>query len=214
MRALDPQSRSTLDSVIQHPWVGLMNGLPPCREPSPGQHQAATEAMVHLGFQKEVIDRALLEARYDPVMGTYLMLLSRQWPDEEEPDPAITPKLLSPDGAHCAPMPEDHLQPEVSGCETLRVSQKEDAQKPTTTSGPGIPQEDASVQSSVSGSGTLLRDAWKPSMASRSGPVLREARGHSAILLPGPLQEEAPLPDTTLPGPVEEHSTTACQAPS
>ncbi|XP_054553744.1 uncharacterized protein LOC129146203 [Talpa occidentalis] len=168
---LDPLSGSNLDSVIQHPWVRLTNGLP-CREPSQGQHKDTMEAMVRLGFWKEVIDRALLEGRYDPVMGTFLKLLSRQRVDEEGPDPTISPKLLSPDGAHCAPIPEDHWQPEVSGPEKLRVglSPKQDAQKPTTTSGQGIPQEDASIQSSVSSSGTLMPDAWKPSMASSQGP--------------------------------------------
>ncbi|XP_054544583.1 MAP/microtubule affinity-regulating kinase 3-like [Talpa occidentalis] len=187
MMTLNPQSRSTLDSIIKHPWVGLPNGLPPCREPSLGQHEAATETMVCLGIRKEDIDRALLEARYDDLMGTYLMLLSRQRADEEGPDPAITPKLLSPDGAHCFLMPEDHLQPEVSGHETLRVglSPEQDAQKPTTTSGPGIPQEDAGVQSSVSGSRPVLREAWGP----------------NTISLPGPLQEEALPPSTTSPGP-------------
>ncbi|XP_037348472.1 serine/threonine-protein kinase MARK1-like [Talpa occidentalis] len=66
MMTLDPQSRSTLDSIIKHPWVGLPNGLPPCRKPSLGQHEAATETMVCLGIRKEDIDRALLEAREPP----------------------------------------------------------------------------------------------------------------------------------------------------
>ncbi|XP_054553742.1 serine/threonine-protein kinase MARK2-like [Talpa occidentalis] len=203
MEMLDPQSRSTLYSIFKHPWVGLTNGLPPCPEPTPGQHKATMETMDHLGLGKEVINRVLLEARYDDVMGTYLMLLSRQRADEEGPEPAISPKRLSPDGAHCFLMPEDHLQPEVSVHETLKVGvlPKQDAQKPTTTSRTGIPQEDTGMRSSVPSSGPLMPDAWKPSMASRSGPVLQEAWGPNTISLPGPLQEEALRPSTTLPGP-------------
>ncbi|XP_054544939.1 MAP/microtubule affinity-regulating kinase 3-like [Talpa occidentalis] len=209
MMTLDPQSRSTLDDIIQHPWVGLTNGLPTCHEPSPGQHKAATKAMVRRGYRKEVIDRALSEGRYDPIMATYLMLLARQRPVEEGPDPAISPKLPCPDGAHCASIPEDHRQPEVSGRENLQVglAHKQDSQKPTTTSGPGIPQEDPGVQSYVSGSGPLLPDACKPSMASRSGPVLREAWGPNTTSLSGPVLREAWGPNTTsLPGPLQEEA--------
>ncbi|XP_054553741.1 serine/threonine-protein kinase MARK2-like [Talpa occidentalis] len=177
MVMLDPQSCSTLYSIFKHRWVGLTNGLLPCPEPTPGQHKATMETMDHLGLGKEVINMVLLEARYDDVMGTYLMLLSRQRADEEGPEPAISPKRMSPDGAHCFLMPEDHLQPEVSVHETLKVGvlPKQDAQKPTTTSRTGIPQEDTGMRSSVPSSGPLMPDAWKPCMASSSGPMLREA---------------------------------------
>ncbi|XP_037374570.2 serine/threonine-protein kinase MARK2-like [Talpa occidentalis] len=75
MMVQDPQGRSSLEAIQQHPWVRPTQGLLAVHEPSPSHHDAAlAEAMVSMGDQRQQSQTAVVERRFDEVMGSDLIL--------------------------------------------------------------------------------------------------------------------------------------------
>ncbi|XP_037358086.1 proline-rich proteoglycan 2-like [Talpa occidentalis] len=97
----DPQTRSTLDSVLQHPWVGLENGLLPCSEPSP----AATTRPRRKPCGPGIPERGHLQGGfggkirrgYGDLLDTALQAAGG---GGGGPGPPLLPQALGPVGAH------------------------------------------------------------------------------------------------------------------
>ncbi|XP_037376941.1 serine/threonine-protein kinase MARK2-like [Talpa occidentalis] len=215
----DPQSRSALESIIQHPWVRMKNGLLPWREPAHGHHDnAIIEAMVSMGYERHEIVRALEEGKYNDVMGTYLILHYRKREEEgwghaffrEPSPPPVAPWDLASEA--CPP------QPEVSGEDKLRIVScylqtqeftpgskhisESSFQLEDATTMPGLQLEDAWGPSTTYVPTALLMDAWEPSTATLPGPPLETVREQSSTSLPTPqLEGPGEHRTTSVPGP-------------
>ncbi|XP_054546666.1 serine/threonine-protein kinase MARK2-like [Talpa occidentalis] len=141
MMALDPQGRSSLEAIQQHPWVRASRELLAVRQPSPSHQDAAlTEAMVRLGYRPQQIQAAVGERRFDAVMGTYLILRSRRRarPARREPwrpglpggPPAGVRGGAAPGGRaqsgyrRARPGPQDHLREDPAAGPLLRAQQQ------------------------------------------------------------------------------------------
>nr|KAF6426416.1 hypothetical protein HJG59_009124 [Molossus molossus] len=74
---LDPDERPAFDDIMKDRWLnmGYADELSPYREPAQeGLNPQIINSMANMGFDKENIITSVTEQKYDPVMGTYLIL--------------------------------------------------------------------------------------------------------------------------------------------
>ncbi|XP_037375366.2 MAP/microtubule affinity-regulating kinase 4-like, partial [Talpa occidentalis] len=208
MMVLDPQERSSLEAIQQHPWVRPTQGLLAVREPSPSHHDAALA---------EAMDRASGRSASSPS--------SPQVGDTREDSSTPTPGPLQRDAPERSatptpgPLREDAW--EESDTSILDILQ-EVAPEPSATSIPGPQVEDSATPRSR----PLRVDAWEESATSIPDPLQEGAPDQSATSIPSPqaedsatsiqepLQEEAPEQSaTSIPGPQVEDSATPRSRP-
>ncbi|XP_054552475.1 MAP/microtubule affinity-regulating kinase 4-like [Talpa occidentalis] len=224
MLVLDPQSRSTLESVIEHPWV-QMKGSPPLGEPAGGHHgMAVMEAEVRQDCWRPEIVSVLAEGSFNDVMGTEQTLCGGeeegegQWDEGEGPSQASSQEHFAPTATQCdLDWEESLLQPEVWACKTspVSVSLQEEAWERSFTSRPGPQLQN----STISVLGPPLEDAWGQCIPSMLGPLLEEALQIRTTSFPGPPMEDAwehtttTLPGSQLEGGLKGRSRTPSPAP-
>nr|KAF6426415.1 hypothetical protein HJG59_009123 [Molossus molossus] len=119
---LDPDERPAFDDIMKDRWLnmGYADELSPYREPAQeGLNPQIINSMANMGFDKENIITSVTEQKYDPVMGTYLILGNDNHHCPSEP---------GTDDHHCPTQPEsDHHYPNEPGndyyhCPTQPVS--------------------------------------------------------------------------------------------
>ncbi|XP_037374567.1 MAP/microtubule affinity-regulating kinase 4-like [Talpa occidentalis] len=217
MMVQDPQGRSSLEAIQQHPWVRPTQGLLAVREPSPSHHDAALA---------EAMDRASGRSASSPS--------SPQVGDTREDSSTPTPGPLQRDAPERSATPTPVEDSATPRSRPLRV----DAWEESATSIPDPLQEGAPDQSATSipspqaeksatsiqeplqeeapeQSATSIADPQvEDSATPRSRPLREDAWEESATSIPDLLQEGAPDQSaTSIPGPQAEDSTTSILDP-